>query len=198
MNDAEKAYQYFLIAVPENEEQAKAYFWARKALQPTLIPPNEWVSVYDRLPEPGERVLATDCGFVGEFYINKRGKWQRYNVNCSELLMALDILYWTPLPAPPDKDNNVHAKTPNEPLTQADIDKMHFDRVWIDYGVDDSGERCGEEGVVLYGKLYDIDTLDGSAFEELLLDACDGETLDRPSGDYKVYRRPPEGEANGK
>ena len=69
----------------------------------TLTPQNEWVSVYDRLPEPGERVLATDCGFVGEFYINKRGKWQRYNVNCSELLMALDILYWMPLPAPPDR-----------------------------------------------------------------------------------------------
>ena len=70
---------------------------------PTLTPPNEWVSVEERLPEPGERVLATDCGFVGEFYINKRGKWQRYNVNCSELLMALDILYWMPLPAPPDR-----------------------------------------------------------------------------------------------
>lgn len=69
---------------------------------PTLTPPNDWISVEDRLPEPGERVLATDCGFVGEFYINKRGKWQRYNVNCSELLMALDILYWMPLPAPPD------------------------------------------------------------------------------------------------
>ena len=41
MNEAEKAYQYFVIAVPENEEQAKAYFWARKALQPTLTPPNE-------------------------------------------------------------------------------------------------------------------------------------------------------------
>ena len=68
---------------------------------PTLTPPNEWVSVEERLPEPGERVLATDCGFVGEFYINKRGQWQRYNVNCSELLMALDILYWMPLPAPP-------------------------------------------------------------------------------------------------
>ena len=51
---------------------------------------------------------------------------------------------------------------------------------------------------MLYGKLYAIDTLDGSAFEDLLLDACDGETLDRPSGDYKVYRRTPEGEANGK
>lgn len=39
MTEAEKAYQYFVIAVPENEEQAKAYFWARKALQPTLTPP---------------------------------------------------------------------------------------------------------------------------------------------------------------
>ena len=69
---------------------------------PTFTQPNDWISVEDRMPEPGERVLATDCGFVGEFYINKRGKWQRYNVNCSELLMALDILYWMPLPASPD------------------------------------------------------------------------------------------------
>lgn len=78
---------------------------AEEAFQaiPTLTQPNEWVNVEERLPEPGERVLATDCGFVGEFYINKRGKWQRYNVNCSELLMALDILYWMPLPAPPSR-----------------------------------------------------------------------------------------------
>ena len=41
MTDAEKAYQYFVIAVPENEEQAKAYFWARKALQSTHTQPNE-------------------------------------------------------------------------------------------------------------------------------------------------------------
>ena len=70
---------------------------------PTLTPPNEWVSVDEKLPEPGKRVLATDCGFVGEFYINERGQWQRYNVNCHALLMALDILYWMPLPAPPAK-----------------------------------------------------------------------------------------------
>ena len=82
---------------------------------PTLTQPNEWVSVEDRLPEPGERVLATDCGFVGEFYINKRGKWQRYNVNCSELLMALDILYWMPLPAPPD------CRPPEQEKTQTGI-----------------------------------------------------------------------------
>lgn len=78
---------------PESWAEAYAEFKNDIDSMPTITPPNEWVSVYDRLPEPGERVLATDCGFVGEFYINKRGKWQRYNVNCSELLMALDILY---------------------------------------------------------------------------------------------------------
>ena len=88
---------------------------------------------------------------------------------------------------------------PNEPLTQADLDKMHFDRVWIDYGVSDDGEREGEDGVVLYGKLYSIDTLDGSAFEDLLLDATGhGDTLDNPSGNYTVYRRPPEGKPANK
>lgn len=71
---------------------------------PTFTPPNEWVSVDEKLPEPGERVLATDCGFVGEFYINERGQWQRYNVNCHALLMALDILYWMPLPKSPKED----------------------------------------------------------------------------------------------
>ena len=45
MTEAEKAYQYFVIAVPESEEQAKAYFWARKALQPTLTPPNEALTI---------------------------------------------------------------------------------------------------------------------------------------------------------
>ncbi|MFQ6829943.1 MAG: DUF551 domain-containing protein [Acutalibacter sp.] len=70
---------------------------------PEEVQQMRWIPVEERLPEPGERVLATDCGFVGEFYINKRGKWQRYNVNCSELLMALDILYWMPLPALPDR-----------------------------------------------------------------------------------------------
>lgn len=60
-----------------------------------------WIPVTERLPECGKRVLATDGGFVGEFYINKRGQWQRYNVNDYSLLMALDILFWMPLPEPP-------------------------------------------------------------------------------------------------
>lgn len=61
----------------------------------------QWIPVKKRLPECGEHVLATDGGFVGEFYINKRGQWKRYNVNDYSLLMALDILFWMPLPEPP-------------------------------------------------------------------------------------------------
>lgn len=52
-----------------------------------------WIPVTERLPKCGERVLATDGGFVGEFYINKCGQWQRYNVNDYSLLMALDVLF---------------------------------------------------------------------------------------------------------
>ena len=61
----------------------------------------QWIPVTDRMPEPGERVLATDGGFVGELYVNSRGQWKRYNVNDHSLLMALDILWWMPMPKPP-------------------------------------------------------------------------------------------------
>ena len=57
MNDAEKAYQYFVITVPENEEQAKAYFWARKALQPTLTPPNELLTLEQLRGKVGQPVV---------------------------------------------------------------------------------------------------------------------------------------------
>ena len=63
-----------------------------------------WIPVTERMPEPGKRVLATDGGFVGELYVNRRGKWQRYNVNDHSLLMALDILWWMPLPEPPKEE----------------------------------------------------------------------------------------------
>ena len=61
----------------------------------------QWIPVTERLPEQGERVLATDGGFVGELYVNSRGQWKRYNVNDHSLLMALDILWWMPMPQPP-------------------------------------------------------------------------------------------------
>lgn len=76
---------------------------------------------------------------------------------------------------------------PNEPLTQADLDSMDYDKVWIDYEDD-----CGEWALVCNGYIYSIDTLEGAGLD--FGDYMRGERLE-PHG-YKVYRRPPEGEAN--
>ena len=117
MNDAEKAYQYFVIAVPENEEQAKAYFWARKALRSTLTPPNEWVSVEERLPDELTMVLIYSGGIydVAGWIEDEDGKicWT-HNAKPQ---------FWRPIPGlePPGKDNNVPTKAQNEPLTPCDV-----------------------------------------------------------------------------
>lgn len=77
---------------------------------------------------------------------------------------------------------------PNEPLTQADLDSMDYDKVWIDYGDD------GEWALVVYGRIYSLSNLEGRGFEDILRDEVAGETMDRPSGDYTVYRRAPDRE----
>ena len=84
MNDAEKAYQFFVIAVPENEEQAKAYFWARKALQSTLTPPNEWVRRCER--------VGTSVGWI---------LWGNWMADIGP--DAGKVTHWMPLPEPPDR-----------------------------------------------------------------------------------------------
>ena len=75
-----------------------------------------------------------------------------------------------------------------EPLTQADLDGMDYDKVWLDYGDE------GEWALVVNGRIYSLAVLEGAGFEDILRDEVAGETMDRPSGDYTVYRRPPEGE----
>ena len=85
-------------------------------MQPTLTPPNEWVSVENAVPDPGERVLATDGTFVGEAYRTSANTWYRHTGfpwrDCLQSIVTL----WMPLPTV-DKDNHVPAKAPNEPLT---------------------------------------------------------------------------------
>ena len=75
MTEAEKAYQYFVIAVPENEEQAKAYFWARKALQSTLTPPNEPLTLDELREMDGEPVWVEDVKHWALIDIEKGGQW---------------------------------------------------------------------------------------------------------------------------
>ena len=74
---------------------------------------------------------------------------------------------------------------PNEPLTQADLDSMDYDKVWIDYE-----DGTGEWALVCRGYIYSIDTLEGAGLD--FGEYMKGEMLE-PHG-YKVYRRPLEGE----
>ena len=76
---------------------------------------------------------------------------------------------------------------PNEPLTQADLDSMDYDKVWIDYE-----DGTGEWALVCNGYIYSIDTLEGAGLD--FVDYMRGERLEHHG--YKAYRRPPEGEAN--
>ena len=109
MTEAEKAYQYFVIAVPENEEQAKAYFWARKALQPTLIPPKEpeRAGLYGKYTvyKNKDGSLVTDC------FILRPAKdpaavaaLRAYAATTDNAELAADIINWV-------------GAEPNEPLT---------------------------------------------------------------------------------
>ena len=72
-----------------------------------------------------------------------------------------------------------------DPLTQADLDKMDFDKVWISYGPEPDN---GEEALVYNGRLYSINNLEGAGFGDMLNDLMRGDVLDNPSGAYVVYR----------
>ena len=72
---------------------------------------------------------------------------------------------------------------PNEPLTQADLDSMDYDKVWIDYE-----DGTGEWALVCGGRIYSIDTLEGAGLD--FNDYMRGERIENCG--YIVYRRPPE------
>ena len=105
MTEAEKAYQYFVIAVPESEEQAKAYFWARKALRITLTQPNEWVSVEERLPEVGQEVLVywRNTSQKAEHFELTRYDGDHWFLLDNTERPWIVVVAWMPLPAPPDR-----------------------------------------------------------------------------------------------
>lgn len=68
----------------------------------TLTPPNEWVSVEERLPEPGGRVLAANGSFVGEAYMASNGAWMRHDG------FPWEVDAWMPIPdrRPPEGEED--------------------------------------------------------------------------------------------
>ena len=116
---------------------------------------------------------------VGELcYGLKKG-----NCICKDCCTGFENYTFTLAPAPT-------LTPPNEPLIQSDLDVMDYDKVWIDYGDD------GEWALVVSGRIYALAVLEGAGFEDILRDEVGGETMDRPSGNYTVYRCPPEAKDN--
>ena len=71
---------------------------------PTLTPPNEWVSVKDAVPDPGERVLATDGIFVGEAYRSSANSWFRHTgFPWMDGVTGRTVRFWMPMPSSPDR-----------------------------------------------------------------------------------------------
>lgn len=66
---------------------------SQDTVQPTV---NPWISVKERLPEPGERVLYCYHGFVGEGYVTRSGEWERAGI-----WTRYYPSHWMPLPEPP-------------------------------------------------------------------------------------------------
>lgn len=74
-----------------------------------------------------------------------------------------------------------------DPLTKEQMEAMNFEKVWISYGVDENGVDDGEWGVILFGRLYSIDVLEGAGMEELLQDLSNGESISDAEKQYMVY-----------
>nr|DAQ52751.1 MAG TPA: Protein of unknown function (DUF551) [Caudoviricetes sp.] len=63
----------------------------------------QWISVDDRHPKPGTRVLATDGVFVGEAYRTSADTWRRYDGIAMRDCIGSAVTHWMPLPETPEE-----------------------------------------------------------------------------------------------
>lgn len=83
-------------------------------------------------------------------------------------------------------------RTPTDPLTQEDLNKMFLETVWLQYP-----DGSGEPALAVSGKIYSVDNLEGAGLD--LEEYCRGESLDSRTGEYRVCLRPPgEGGPHGR
>lgn len=65
----------------------------------------QWISVEERRPEPGKRVLATDGVFVGEAYRTSADTWRRYDGIAMRDCLGSVVTHWMPLPEASEEGN---------------------------------------------------------------------------------------------
>lgn len=63
----------------------------------------QWISVDDRHPQPGTRVLATDGVFVGEAYRTSADTWRRYDGIAMRDCIGSVVTHWMPLAEAPEE-----------------------------------------------------------------------------------------------
>jgi hypothetical protein len=63
----------------------------------------QWISVEERRPEPGKRVLATDGVFVGEAIFSRDSRWSGYGGGILRDCIGSVITHWMPLPEAPEE-----------------------------------------------------------------------------------------------
>ena len=85
-----------MVIALAQKEQAKA-----EAERDALREKQRWISVDDRHPKPGTRVLATDGVFVGEAYRTSADTWRRYDGIAMRDCIGSVVTHWMPLPEAP-------------------------------------------------------------------------------------------------
>lgn len=87
----------------EGDLEAECLALAALLAQPAKdidVPTNRWISVKDRLPLCGDRVIVTDGVFVCEAFLSISGKWVRNGIGW----IASEITHWMPMPEPPEME----------------------------------------------------------------------------------------------
>lgn len=80
--------------------------WLMRCIEeaPTITPPNEWVSVEEKLPEDNTQVLMWSARWkiaeAGSYY--NQHFWVYSEIG--DGYIADNITHWMPLPSPPDKE----------------------------------------------------------------------------------------------
>ena len=104
--DADELLKVFAYRPADTEDEQIFNAAARKIIRemPTLTPPNEWVSVEDRLPENNAEVLMWRKKWkIAEAGTYRNACFWVYDA-IGDSYKADDITYWMPLPAPPEKE----------------------------------------------------------------------------------------------
>lgn len=88
------------------------------------------------------------------------------------------------------RTDDPHGRIDGQALTQSQIDKMHFDKVWLSY--DDEDPDNGEWAIVIDGCIFSILSLEGAGFTDIFMDEFShlADKLERPSGSYTVHYGP--------